>query len=432
MNSQLFFQPSWKLVAVSLLSSFFWSALPGCTIFALHKNVEIYHQQVRLGGQLRNPSQLKKPVIVLLYQILNKKKRILTYHIYHRPDRFQFSVMPGQYFLAAFEDANQDLIFQDSEWAAHYGSPSVISVKPDQSQMDLDLTLLPPGNTVLEKFPSLASPSTQDRLRLPKVRFGEIVNLEDSRFTKEKGQLGLWEPLRFNKQVGGGLYFLEQFDPKKIPVLFIHGAGGTPQSWAPIIERMDRETFQPWLFSYASGLYLDDVTNLLRQALSQMYLSYKFQNPIIVAHSMGGMIARAAVNLAIQKGREDEFPLLLVTISTPWGGHQGAQNALDYSPIGIIPSWVDLAPESPFQKKLFETQLPSTVHHYLFFSYKGGRNFFSNDSNDGVVSIASQLKINVQNSAKKTLGFNEGHASILASEEMIAELNEILNNFKKK
>lgn len=432
MNSQLFFQACWHLVALSLLSSFIWSALPGCTLLALQENVEIYEQHVRLSGQLRNPSQQKKPVIVLLYQILNKKKRILTYHIYHRPDRFQFSVLPGQYFLAAFEDANQDLIFQDSEWAAHYGSPSAISVKPDQSQLNLDLTLLPPNNTVLEKFPNLASPATQEKLRLPKVRFGEIVNLEDSRFTKEKGQLGLWEPLRFMKQVGGGLYFLEQFDPKKIPVLFIHGAGGTPQSWASIIEQMDRETFQPWLFFYASGLYLDDVTKLLRQAMSQMYLSYKFQNPIIVAHSMGGMIARAAVNLAIQKGREHEIPLLLVTISTPWGGHQGAQMALDYSITGIIPSWVDLAPGSPFQKKLFETQLPPTVHHYLFFSYQGGRNIFSNGSNDGVVSLGSQLIIKAQNSAKKTLGFNEGHASILASEEMIAEFNEILKNFKKK
>ncbi len=340
-------------------------------------------------------------------------------------------VLPGQYFIAAFEDANQDLIFQDTEWAAHYGSPSAISVKANQPQLNLDVTLLPPGHTVLEKFPSLASPATQAKLRLPQIRFGEIVKLDDSRFTKEMGQLGLWEPLRFIKQVGGGLYFLEHFDPKKIPVLFIHGASGTPQSWVPIIERMDRETFQPWLFSYASGLYLDDVTEFLRQAMSQMYLSYKFKKLIIVAHSMGGLIARAAVNLAVQKGREHEFSQLLVTISTPWGGHQGAQNALDYSITGIIPSWVDLAPESPFQKKLFQTQLPSTVPHFLFFSYKGGRNIFSDVSNDGVVTLASQLKINVQKSAQKTLGFNEDHASILTSQDMIAELNEILKMFKK-
>ncbi len=419
-------------MALSLLTSVFLGALPGCTFLALQKNVEIYEQHVRLSGQLRNPSQQGKPVIVLLYQMRNKKKRILTYHIYHRSDRFQFSVMPGQYFLAAFEDANQDLIFQDSEWAVHYGSPSGISVKPDQSQLNLDLLLLPPGNTVLEKFPNLASPATQGKFGLSKLRFGEIVNFEDSRFTKEKGQLGLWEPLRFMKQVGGGLYLLEQFDPKKIPVLFIHGAGGSPHSWAPIIEQMDREAYQPWLFSYASGLYLDDVTQLLRQAMSQMYLSYKFKKPIIVAHSMGGLIARAAVNLAIQKGRKHEIPLLIITISTPWGGHQGAQNALDYSPIGIIPSWVDLAPGSPFQKKLFETQLPPTVPHYLFFSYKGGRNLFSNVRNDGAVSLASQLVMKVQNSAQKTLGFNEGHTRILASEEMIAEFNEILKNFRKK
>ncbi len=431
MTSQALFQACWKSSLLSMLISAFWGALSGCTLLALQKNVEIYEQHVRLGGQLRNPSPQNKPVIVLLYQILNKKKRILTYHIYHNPDRFQFSVMPGEYFLAAFQDANQDLIFQDSEWAAYYGSPSVISVKPDQSQLDLDVILLPPGHAELEKFPNLASPATQAKLQLPKIRFGEIVKLDDRRFTREMGQLGLWEPLRFIQQVGGGLYFLEHFDPKKIPVLFIHGANGTPQSWVPIIERMDRETFQPWLFSYASGLYLDDVTRLLRQAMSQMYLRYQFKKYIIVAHSMGGLIARAAINLAVQKGRGHEIPQLLVTISTPWGGHQGAQNALDYSPIGIIPSWVDLAPESPFQKKLYETQLPSTVNHYLFFSYKGGRNIISDVSNDGVVTLASQLKANVQNSAKKILGFKEDHSSILTSQEMISELNETLKLFKQ-
>ena len=405
---------------------------PGCNFIALHKNVEIYEQHVRLSGQLWNPSPQKYPVIVLLYQVLSQKKHMVSYRIYHQPDRFQFMVLPGQYVIEAFEDANRDLIYQHTEWSGYFGKPSVIAIEPDQDQLNLNVTLESPGITVLEEFPNLASPASRAGLQLPKLSFGEIVKLEDSRFAEEKGQLGLWEPLRFDQEVGGGLYFLEAFDPEKIPVLFIHGAGGTPQSWAPIIQRMDRGTFQPWLFYYPSGLYLDDATELLRQALSHMSATHPFNQLIMVAHSMGGMIARAAINIVVQKGRAHEFPLLLLTLSTPWGGHQAAQTGLDYSPIGMVPSWIDLAPESPFQRKLFETHLPPMFHHYLLFSYKGRRGALSTENDDGAVSLASQLHPKAQHSAEKIMGFNEDHTSILSSEDVIFQLNEFFHTFKKR
>ncbi len=430
MFSILFSHRSMLVIKLIIFMGFFWGAMSGCEFLALQKNVKIYDQQVRLSGQLRNPSQQKKPVIVVLYQILNNEKKILSYLVYHKPDRFQFKVLPGQYYIAAFEDANQDLIYQDSEWAAYSGPTSVITMEPDKDQLTLDLTLQPPGYSRLEEFPNLSFPTSRARLRLPEIRIGEIVELGDGRFTEEIGQLGLWEPIRFLEEIGGGLYFLEHFDPGKIPVIFIHGAGGTPNSWTHIIQRMDRDSFQPLLFHYPSGLYLDDVTELLRQALSQIYLTHKFKKLIMVAHSMGGMVARAEMNLATLKGRGRQFSHLLVTISTPWGGHQGAQMALDHSTLGIIPSWIDMASDSPFQKKLFETLLPNTIHHYLFFSYQGGLNPFTEGNDDGAVSISSQLDNRAQYFAEKILGFNEDHVSILKSREMISQLNEIFYTFK--
>ncbi len=408
------------------------TGFPGCNFIALHKNVEIYEQHVRLSGQLWNPSLQKTPVIVLLYQVLDQKKYMVSYRIYHQPDRFQFMVLPGQYVIEAFEDANQDLIYQETEWAGYFGAPSVIAMESSHDRLNLNVTLEPPGTTVLEEFPNLAFPATRARLQLPKLSFGEIVTLEDSRFTKENGRLGLWEPLRFDQEVGGGLYFLKAFDPGKIPVLFIHGAGGTPQSWTPIIQQMDHDTFQPWLFYYPSGLYMDDATELLWQALSHITVTHPFDQLIMVAHSMGGMIARAAMNIVIQKGRAQEFPLLLLTLSTPWGGHQAAQTGLDYSPIGMVPSWIDLAPESPFQKKLFETHLPPMFHHYLLFSYKGRRGALSTENDDGVISLASQLHPKAQRSAEKIMGFNEDHTSILNSDEVIFQLKESFEAFKKR
>ena len=424
---------AWKrLITFFVIPVFCGSALSSCSLLALQKNVEIYQQYVRVSGRLENPSSEKKPVIIFLYQVHDKQKRIVSYGIYHKPDRFQFMVLPGQYFIEAFEDANQDLIYQVHEWAGYYGSPSVITMRPGQDQLNLDVTLQPPGVTQLKEFPNLSSHANQSRLRPPHRRLGEVVTLNDSRFAKEKGRIGLWEPLRFMDEVASGLFPLKPFDSEKIPVLFVHGGGGTPREWTAIIQKMNREMFQPWLFYYPSGIHLDDSTELLWQSMSQLSLTYKFPKLIVVAHSMGGMIARAAINRTIQKGRGHELPLLFVTLSTPWGGHQGAQMALDYSTIGVIPSWIDLAPDSPFQQKLFETHLSPAIHHYLFFSYKGHRNFFTQGNNDGAVSLASQLHEKAQSSAVKVLGFNEDHASILTSRTMIVRLNEIMKNFVKR
>ena len=274
MNIPALFNTCKRILERSLLIGICWVALTGCSFFALQKNVEVYEQQVRLSGQLWNPSPRNKPVIVLLYQVVNQQKRIVNYRIYHQPDRFQFMVLPGQYFIEAFEDANQDLIYQETEWATYYGEPSIITIEADQDQLNLNITLQDPGRIVLTEYPNLSSPTTQARLQLPNIRFGEIVNGDDERFAEENGRLGLWEPLRFVQEIGGGLYFLEPFDPGKIPVLFIHGAGATPQTWVPIIQGMDRDSFQPWLFYYASGLYMDDTTEFLRQALSHISLTY--------------------------------------------------------------------------------------------------------------------------------------------------------------
>lgn len=56
--------------------------------------------------------------------------------------------------------------------------------------------------------------------------FFEIVTLDDPRFSLENGRLGLWEPIQFLRTVGGGVFFLEPFDPEKIPVILVHGLGG--------------------------------------------------------------------------------------------------------------------------------------------------------------------------------------------------------------
>ena len=101
------------LVAASLL------LLSGCDFMRLKKEVKVLDQIGSIQGRITNESPQKKPVIVLMYQFLPEGKKLVAYSIYHQSNEFHFRSAPGQYMLAAFEDANEDMMYQASEYAGY-------------------------------------------------------------------------------------------------------------------------------------------------------------------------------------------------------------------------------------------------------------------------------------------------------------------------
>ncbi len=405
--------------------------LTSCTFKKLGKEVAILDQTSLLQGTISSTSPHKKPLIVLLYQLLNNEKKLVAYSIHHTPGTFTFVRMPGQYLIAGFEDANEDLIYQSTEYAGYVDNATVINVKSGEDLSSLDLTLKNSDDVSLTESPDLTSLATKAELDLPKISLGEIVTLEDPRFSPENGHLGLWEPIQFLLTIGGGVFFLEPFDPEKIPVLFVHGVGGDPKQWTSLIHHLDRTRYQPWLFYYPSGLRLNMTADFLDQSLSKVLVPNKFEKLVIIAHSMGGLISRSFVNTIVQKDVEQPLKVLFLTMSTPWGGHQAAQIGVDHAP-AVIPSWIDMVPHSPFQQALFQTRLSDNIEFHLFFSFKGGRNPFTNGNDDGVVSLVSQLKAEAQDAAIKTVGFNEDHTSILHSLYAATKIEELLTTFASR
>ncbi|UCE63812.1 MAG: alpha/beta fold hydrolase, partial [Nitrospirota bacterium] len=332
--------------------------------------------------------------------------------------------------LAAFKDTNEDLVYQKEEYAGYYGSPTVITLESSKDLHDLNIPLQAPRTLTLRESPDLSHPASKAKQGFPfaRVGIGEVVNLEDSRFTHENGRMGLWEPLRFWETVGGGIFFLEPFSKDKTPVLFVHGAGGQPQDWAPIVQKLDRSRFQPWLVFYPSGLRLNWIAEGLGKILDEISVKNKFEKLIVIAHSMGGLISRSLLNHIVERDVHHKDKILFITISTPWGGHQAAQIGVAHAP-AVIPSWVDMVPNSPFQQTLFQTPWPNRMKYYLLFSFKGGRNPFTNGNDDGTVSLISQLKPEAQETAVKSFGFNEDHTSILKSSKVSGKINKILLAF---
>jgi pimeloyl-ACP methyl ester carboxylesterase len=111
---------------------------------------------------------------------------------------------------------------------------------------------------------------------------------------KELG--GLFKPEKF--ATGPRLARLQPYDPKKIPLLCIHGLGDSHATWAPMIEtlRADpviRANYQIWFFSYASGNPYPYSASLLRKQMDEIKQRYPdHKDMVVIGHSMGGMISR--------------------------------------------------------------------------------------------------------------------------------------------
>jgi pimeloyl-ACP methyl ester carboxylesterase len=91
---------------------------------------------------------------------------------------------------------------------------------------------------------------------------------------------------------------LQPFNPDKIPVLFIHGLGGSTRDWTPLLDylRSDpaiRRNYQFWFFSYSSLQPYATSAALLRGQLAAIRKRHpQAKEIVVVGHSMGGMIGR--------------------------------------------------------------------------------------------------------------------------------------------
>ena len=143
--------------------------------------------------------------------------------------------------------------------------------------------------------------------------------------------MGLWAPLDFLAQVGIGVFFAEPYDPKRVPVLFVSGAGGNPYEWRAIVDSLDHKRYQAWFFVYPSGQRLELSARVLERCIQELHKKYGFKQLYVTAHSMGGLVARGYIQRSVEAGEAD-YLRLFVSLSTPWQGHKAARRASSIRP----------------------------------------------------------------------------------------------------
>ena len=100
-----------------------------------------------------------------------------------------------------------------------------------------------------------------------------------------------------------GMFMIEPYDPKKIPVVMVHGLWDGPTTWAHMIDdlranREIHENYQFWFYSYSTAQPFWVSANQFRKDLREIRREVDPQqaNPVLdemvlVGHSMGGLVS---------------------------------------------------------------------------------------------------------------------------------------------
>jgi pimeloyl-ACP methyl ester carboxylesterase len=393
----------------------------------------------RVSGHVTTGVPGSHPLVVLLVRSEGESRGLVDHFVVEGGGRWSFVVSPGTYSLGAFEDANENLSYDPGERALRPLSGPRFALSSGQLVKDVDLVIPDEGADVAGPIDvaELQARTPRDQFQLSLGRLsveGEVVSLDDPRFDPQNGKLGLWRPLDFVVDVGPGIYFVDEHAPDRVPILFVHGIDGTPRQFETLIERLDRERFEPWLYYYPSGGHLDRVSDHLNEMVVALAVRHRVERLCVVAHSMGGLVARSFI-LKHAAGNDRPAVLLFVSISTPWEGHAAAQEGVEHAP-AVVYSWRDVAPGSAFLDALFfedpgvrstRRRLPGSVPHHLLFGYRRNGSW-PGPSGDGVVTESSQLRAEAQEEAAGLRGFDEDHTSILQSQGVSAYLGAVLGD----
>ena len=104
-----------------------------------------------------------------------------------------------------------------------------------------------------------------------------------------------------------GVYMITPYDPKKIPVVFVHGLISSPRTWAQMYNTIMsdpeiRSRYQFWYFAYPTGNPIAYSAQLLRKGLEDVRRKHdpdganpNFNRMVLVSHSMGGLLSKQMI-----------------------------------------------------------------------------------------------------------------------------------------
>ena len=133
----------------------------------------------------------------------------------------------------------------------------------------------------------------------PSALYWSMSNLDD--FDLEK----VFLPSRFSDETA--LYVSSPYDPKRIPVVMVHGLNSSPGAFKRLYNELNREpwfreNYQVWFYSYPTGNNWLYSAALFRLAMTKADRfarksgpTDKWEKMVVIGHSMGGVISHASL-----------------------------------------------------------------------------------------------------------------------------------------
>jgi len=403
-------------------------AVSSCALSKLEDDLTQYQEVAHVFSGKVSAKDFETTAMFVIALRDQQGDQIAAVRAVSKSGEFEIKSNPQPLWFFAFDDLNSDSAFQADEpygWGndRQAADPAIAAT----TQLNIEIALandnMPPAPVGFINISLIGKASDIVQFVPP----GTVSSLSDPLFSEEQAKKGQTQPFAFLADGGTGIHFMEDYDPTRIPVLFVHGVNGTPRNFAVMIESLDRSRYQAWVFSYPSGFRLSVLANGMHQFLNFLQRKYLFDQLHIIAHSMGGLVSRGGANNCLEDDTCD-YLRSFTTISTPWNGVASAKSGVELLPEDyVVPVWRDLDPGSNFVTTLFDKPLPEGVPHYLIFGYRQD-SIFGSESSDGVIKLSSQLRIVAQEQAKQVRGYDEEHVSILSNEAVIAKVNEILDS----
>lgn len=368
-----------------------------------------------IKGKINGPQPRKTSTLIIAYRPGKRSKSYTEYAITNPNGDFMLYLPQGRYQLFAVTDYNSNGIYETGEASGAYGSaeaPEEISIREAELIAGIVIRTSKPGGARVQ-LPVELQVEKQLNIIRHQTYNGQILKVYHEYFSAENAQTGYWNPSAFMKAFGAHIYLAEEYHPRKIPILFVHGTEGSPHNWIYFSMRLDTSRYQPWFFYYPSGIRLTLAADLLHEELRELHARYGFSKMILVAHSVGGLTSRSYLTRHIGE-KDPSFIKVFVTLATPWSGF-GLADASRKLPHKSIPVWLDLGTQSTFIQTTLAQKLPRSISHYIFYG--------KSDQLCGDTALDERAA----SCAVKSIGFDCDHNSILSSRKVFSQFNNVLD-----